>query len=35
MRIDKDRFHEGTCKKCKQYEYCYGGRMYSCARIRN
>ena len=41
MRIDKKRFFEGTCKKCKQYTgdkptfgKCLGDRMYSCARMR-
>ncbi len=35
MRIDKKRFYEGTCKKCKRLEYCKGGSMYSCARLRS
>lgn len=34
MRIDKDKFYEGTCKKCKNLEDCRGSRMYSCARMR-
>ena len=34
MRIDKNRFYEGTCKKCKRLEYCYGGSVLSCARMR-
>ena len=34
VRIDKKRFYEGTCKKCKRLEYCQGGSMYSCAGMR-
>ena len=41
MRIDKDRFLESTCKKCKHYTgdkpvfgKCLGDRMHSCARMR-
>lgn len=34
MRIDKNRFYEGTCKKCKHLEDCKGSRMNSCARTR-
>lgn len=34
MRIDKNRFYEGTCRKCKRLEHCQGRDMHSCARMR-
>lgn len=34
MRIDKHRFYEGTCKKCKNFENCKGSSMNACARTR-
>lgn len=34
MRIDKIKFYEGTCKKCKRKDICKGSQMYTCARAR-
>lgn len=34
MRIDKNRFYKGTCKKCKNLKDCKGSRMTSCARTK-
>lgn len=34
MRINKDKFYKGTCKKCKNIKDCKGSRMTSCARTK-
>ena len=34
MRIDKEKFYQGTCRECKRLDNCQGREMYSCARMR-